>query len=100
MSFYKNFNPSWLRKPFGEGARVQLRLEMFNAFNHTQFRADSLQNNVFTNTGGNPVFCGTEVCGPSNPNRVVTSFTPNGGFGQSGTTRGPREIQYALKLVF
>ncbi|HET6646966.1 MAG TPA: carboxypeptidase regulatory-like domain-containing protein [Pyrinomonadaceae bacterium] len=100
MSFYKNFNPSWLRKPFGEGARVQLRLELFNAFNHTQFRADSLQNNVFINTGGNPVFCGSEVCGPSNPNRVVTSFTPNGGFGQSGTTRGPREIQYALKLVF
>lgn len=98
MSFYKNFNPSWLRKPFGEGARVQLRLEMFNALNHTQFRADSLQNNVFLNTGGNPVVCGNAPCSASN--RVITGFVRNGGFGQSGTTRGPREIQYALKLVF
>ncbi len=98
MSFYKNFTPSWLQKPLGEAARVQLRLEMFNAFNHTQFRADSLQNNMFLNTGGNPVVCGNAPC--SATNRTVTDFTPNGGFGRSGTTRGPREIQYALKLVF
>jgi hypothetical protein len=98
MSLYKNFTPGWLRKPFGEAARVQLRLEMFNAFNHTQFRADSLQNNMFVNSGGNPVVCGAAPC--SATNRVVTSFVPNGGFGRSGTTRGPREIQYALKLVF
>ena len=98
MSFYKNFTPGWLRRPFGEGARVQFRLEMFNAFNHTQFRADSLQNNMFLNTGGNPVACGNAPC--SATNRVITSFVPNGGFGRSGTTRGPREIQYALKLVF
>ncbi|HEU4597641.1 MAG TPA: carboxypeptidase regulatory-like domain-containing protein [Pyrinomonadaceae bacterium] len=98
MSFYKNFTPAWLRKPFGESARVQLRLEMFNAFNHTQFRADSLQNNMFINTGGQPVVCGNAPC--SATNRVVTSFVTNGGFGRSGTTRGPREIQYALKLVF
>ncbi len=98
MSFYKNFTPGWLRRPFGESARVQLRLEMFNAFNHTQFRADSLQNNMFVNTGGNPVVCGNAPC--SATNRVVTGFVPNGGFGRSGTTRGPREIQYALKLNF
>jgi hypothetical protein len=98
MSFYKNFNPSWLRKPFGEAARVQFRLEMFNAFNHTQFRADSLQNNMNLNAGGGVVACGSAACSPTN--NVVTSFVRNGGFGQSGTTRGPREIQYALKLVF
>jgi hypothetical protein len=101
MSFYKNFTPGWLRRPFGEGARVQFRLEMFNAFNHTQFRADSLQNNMFLNTGGNPVVCGNDPNIPcSATNRVITGFVPNGGFGRSGTTRGPREIQYALKLVF
>ena len=99
MSFFKNFTPGWLQRPFGEGARVQFRLEMFNAFNHTQFRADSLQNNMFLNAGGNPVVCGSGApC--SATNRVVTGFVPNGGFGRSGTTRGPREIQYALKLVF
>jgi hypothetical protein len=98
MSFYKNFGPAWLKRPFGEGARVQFRLEFFNALNHTQFKADSLQNNVFLNTGGQPVICGNAPCSPTN--RVITAFTPNGGFGRSGTTRGPREIQYALKLVF
>ena len=98
MSFYKNFTPSWLKGTFGEAARVQFRLEFFNAFNHTQFRADSLQNNMFVNAGGNPVVCGLTPCSPTN--RVITGFTRNGGFGRSGTTRGPREIQYALKLVF
>jgi hypothetical protein len=98
MSFYKNFGPDWLKRPFGEGARVQFRFELFNALNHTQFRADSLQNNMFLNAGGAPVVCGNTPCSPTN--RVITGFTPNGGFGRSGTTRGPREIQYALKLVF
>jgi Carboxypeptidase regulatory-like domain/TonB-dependent Receptor Plug Domain len=98
MSFYKNFAPDWLKRPFGEGARVQFRMELFNALNHTQFRADSLQNNMFLNAGGSPVVCGAAPCSPTN--RTVTGFARNGGFGISGTTRGPREIQYALKLVF
>ena len=98
MSLYKNFAPNWLRRPFGEGARIQFRMELFNALNHTQFRADSLQNNVFINAGGANVICGATPCSPTN--RVITDFTPNGGFGHSGTTRGPREIQYALKLNF
>jgi len=98
MSFYKNFGPSWLQSTLGESARIQFRLEMFNAFNHVQFRPDSLQNNMFINAGGQPVVCGNAPCSPTN--RVITGFTPNGGFGRSGTTRGPREIQYALKLVF
>ena len=98
MSLYKNFAPNWLRKPFGEGARIQFRMELFNALNHTQFRADSLQNNMFLNAGGANVICGAAPC--SATNRVITDFTRNGGFGHSGTTRGPREIQYALKLNF
>lgn len=98
MSFYKNFTPGFLRRPFGEGARIQFRLEMFNAFNHTQFRADSLQNNMNINSGGTLIQCGSAPCSPTN--NVITDFVRNGGFGQSGTTRGPREIQYALKLIF
>jgi hypothetical protein len=50
------------------------------------------------NAGGTRVQCGTGFCSPTN--NVITGFVRNGGFGQSGTTRGPREIQYALKLVF
>lgn len=98
VSFYKNFTPSWLKGTFGESARVQFRLEMFNALNHTQFRADSLQNNMTLNAGAQPVTCGNAPCSVNN--RLITGFVRNGAFGQSGTTRGPREIQYALKLIF
>ncbi|HEX6624597.1 MAG TPA: hypothetical protein VF064_12870, partial [Pyrinomonadaceae bacterium] len=87
----------------------------FNAFNHTQFRGDSLQNNM--NLAGGNVNCAgmptTFNCSATNrvitqglkpadaPNPTVPIPVPvNGNFGRSGTTRGPREIQYALKLVF
>jgi hypothetical protein len=41
FSVYKNFTPSWLKNSFlGEQARVQFRLEFFNAFNTPQFRGD------------------------------------------------------------
>ncbi|MGH9941224.1 MAG: carboxypeptidase regulatory-like domain-containing protein [Pyrinomonadaceae bacterium] len=96
ISFYKNFAPSWLQRPLGEAARVQFRLELFNAFNHAQFRADTLQLNL----GGGPVTCGNAPCSAANPVRVITGESKNGAFGTVGTTRGPREIQYSLKLVF
>ncbi len=94
MSFYKNFNPSWLQKPFGEAARVQFRLEFFNAFNHPQFRGDSLNLNIV----GGAVTCGNAPC--SATNNLITGETKNGFFGRAGSTRGPREIQYSLKLTF
>lgn len=96
MSFYKNFSPSWLRRPFGEGARVQFRLEMFNAFNHAQFRGDSVQNNM--NIVGGAVTCGGVAC--SATNNLITGEIKNPNFGRASQTRGPREIQYALKLNF
>jgi hypothetical protein len=94
MSFYKNFTPTWLQKPFGESARVQFRLELFNAFNHAQFRADTVQLNI----SGGPVTCGAAPCSPTNT--LITGETKNGAFGRAGATRGPREIQYSLKLTF
>lgn len=97
FSFYKNFTPSWLKSSFlGESARVQLRIEFFNAFNTPQFRGDTVGTNYYTGQ----VVCGTAACSPTN--NVVTGITgtldPN--FGRAGVTRGGREIQYALKLVF
>lgn len=100
MSFYKNFAPTWLKESFlGEEARVQFRIEMFNAFNTAQFRGDS----VGRNFANGVVVCGTASCSPTN--RVITGFLPgqgaiDGNFGKAGSTRGGREIQYALKLVF
>jgi hypothetical protein len=95
LSFYKNFSPSWLTGGvLGEGARIQFRFEMFNAFNIPQFNGGSLQTTFYR---GN-VTCGTGPCSPTN--NTITSAGSEGDFGRSGRTRGGREIQYALKLYF
>ena len=96
LSFYKNFSPSWLTSSFlGEGARIQFRFEMFNAFNTTQFRGDTVQTNISNNA---IISCGVNPC--SITNNTITSATVDGGFGVAGRTKSAREIQYALKLYF
>lgn len=97
LSFYKNFTPGWLKESFfGEAARIQFRMELFNAFNTPQFRGDSIGLNFY----GGQVVCGTSLCSPTN--NVITGITGglSGNFGVAGQTRGGREIQYALKLTF
>jgi hypothetical protein len=63
-----------------ERARLQFRAEFFNLFNHPNF--NGFGNSVFNN-GSTP---GTT--------------TPNGQFGRLGSDRGPRNIQFGLKLNF
>ncbi|HKX31296.1 MAG TPA: carboxypeptidase regulatory-like domain-containing protein [Blastocatellia bacterium] len=116
FSLYKNFAPRWLTKSFlGEGAKFQFRVEMFNALNTDQFRGDSITTIFYNGT----VACGTAACSPTN--NVITGLvenqtrtnpvtglqetiqvprTANTNFGRAGTSRGGREIQYALKLSF
>lgn len=95
ISFYKNFTPSWLTQSFfGESARIQFRLELFNAFNMVQFRGDSVPVLFYNGT----IACGTTACSPTN--NTITSAGVNGNFGLAGRSRGGREIQYALKLTF
>ena len=94
MSFYKNFTGPWLQHSLGEAARVQFRLELFNAFNHPQFRGDSVNLSIV----GGAVTCGSAPC--SATNNLITGETRNNFFGRAGSTRGPREIQYSLKLNF
>lgn len=97
FSIYKNFSPSWLKSSFlGEGARVQFRLEMFNAFNTAQFRGDSIGFNYYNGQ----VVCGNAVCSPTNNTITGVTGAPQANFGRAGATRGGREIQYALKLNF
>jgi hypothetical protein len=98
-SFYKNFTPGWLKNSFfGEASRIQFRLELFNAFNTPQFRGDSIGSTFFAGQ----VVCGNAPCSPSN--RTITGIAPGSAidqnFGRAGTTRGGREIQYALKFIF
>ncbi len=60
------------------GATTQLRLDMFNAFNHTQF--NSVNNSA--------------VFDPATRKQVNTAF------GQLNADSGPRIIQVALRLAF
>src|SRR5262249_10243301 len=98
VSFYKNFTPKWLKDSFlGESAKVQFRLELFNAFNTPQFRGDTVQ---LTYASGQ-VICGANPC--SSTNNTITAVQNgviNTNFGIANQTKGGREIQYALKLVF
>jgi len=64
--------------PLGKESRnLQFRCEMYNAFNHTQFRAIDGSTNF--DPSGNQV---------------------NGRFGQVTATRAPRAIQLALRVQF
>jgi len=98
VSFYKNFTPGWLKESFfGESAKLQFRLEFFNAFNTPQFRGDTVQ---LTYAGGQ-VVCGVNPCSATNNTITgVVGGTLNSQFGLANQTKGGREIQYALKLVF
>ena len=87
FSAYKNFKVT-------ERVTVQFRMEFYNVFNKVQFLGNS--------AGGS--FVGNQI---SNGNHVtnadpthVSSFTPNSGFGIDTKDKGPREIQYALKITF
>lgn len=84
ISLMKNFRLT-------ERVRIQFRWEMFNAFNHTQFRAVNT-----TLDANNIVLDSTDL---ATARRVLRS-TPNPTFGTATLTRGPREIQYALKIIF
>ena len=97
VSFYKNFDLPVSRSFFADGLKLQFRIELFNAFNHTQFRS--------VDAGYNPSTVGLDdptldaMGNASNATRIIRA-SPSGTFGQATATRGPREIQYGLKLIF
>jgi hypothetical protein len=88
LALYKNFQAT-------ERLKIQFRLEAFNALNHANFRGDQINADILA---GGSVSCGSAACSPTNS--VISSFKPNNKFGQANQTRGPREIQYALKFIF
>jgi hypothetical protein len=77
-------------------------LEFFNALNQVNFVADSSFNRNFGVSGGPGLVCGTANCSPTN--NIVTGLGPgttlSDTFGQATKSKGPREIQYAIKFTF
>jgi hypothetical protein len=109
FSVYKNFKVT-------ERVNMQFRMEFFNVFNKTQFLGN------YQDTGNiNPILSNSTLActststtdnhGINNPasacfNRPINTTvwdaanTRNPAFGQATKDRGPREIQYGLKLLF
>lgn len=92
------FAKSWTIR---ERLHLKFSIDVFNLFNHTQFKGDDSFN---TGISGN-VNCGPadgngeyQPCSPSN--RIITRWDGPGLFGQATATRPAREFQYALKLTF
>jgi len=104
FSILKNWSaPFFGRGGFAEKARLQFRLEMFNVFNHPQFRFNG-QNLGFNWTGAVAVDASGAPCKAA-PTTCVALSGGNlvgNNFGQPlfSTQSGNREIQFALKLVF
>jgi hypothetical protein len=84
LGVYKNFKPI-------ERLTVQFRMDFFNLFNKAQFRGNAQGfNGVNTNLDTTAQVCGTVVC----------SYTANPAYGTVTSDKGPREIQYGLKVTF
>jgi hypothetical protein len=79
FSIFKDF-------PFNEKRRLQFRTEIFNVFNHPNFNAPGFGGNGVVSIGGS------------------TNYVSGSTFGEIGSTRDdpydPRQIQFALKLIF
>jgi len=86
MGVYKTFKAT-------ERVSVQFRMDFFNLFNHVQFLGNAQGATYVNNTlDTNP---GATVCG-----NVVCSYTANPNYGVATKDKGPREIQYGLKVTF
>jgi hypothetical protein len=84
-------NKNWrVRERYG----IQFRAEMFNLLNRVNFVGNAPANAL--NTGLS--MQGNAVDNDGNPNPNFGK--PTGGFGVFAGTRGPREIQFGLKLSF
>jgi hypothetical protein len=84
ISVFKEF-PYWK-----EGNRIQLRLEMFNAWNHTEFNGFNNTINFATIAPNSPITNLSKALG--GPQQF--------GFGALNSVRDPRIIQLAAKIYF
>ena len=95
LSIDKNFKLT-------ERFRLQFRIDLFDMFNHPNFRNDNIATQAFNN-----VNCGAQLAdGHYNPcsptNNVISAQTTTNNFGQSTGQVGNagRQIQYGVHLTF
>ncbi|HEY1263963.1 MAG TPA: carboxypeptidase regulatory-like domain-containing protein [Terriglobales bacterium] len=110
FSIHKNFKA-------GERVNLQFRMDFFNLFNKVQFRGNSEDiTGIDTNLVDSGFACTAIAQNPSSDtaaafaancpngvtNRINWDFANNGNvaFGQVQHDKGPREIQYSLKIEF
>lgn len=86
LAVYKNIRT-------GDRVRVQLRFEIFNLFNRTNFLSQQFN----TTMGVSNVTFDT---GDAATATRITGFTPSPTFGQATRTRDPRQAQFGLKIIF
>jgi hypothetical protein len=93
FSVYKNFQLT-------EKVGMQFRMEFFNLFNKVQFLGNSGDATFLNNIWSSSIDACTAAapCAGQPVNTIVGTLDSE--FGQSTRTRGPREIQYALKITF
>jgi hypothetical protein len=75
----------------GKGVRLEIRLDAFNALNHTQF------------TGVNSTVNFRSLTDPTITNPVYNadgSFARNNGFGSINGVAPPRQLQLVTRLTF
>jgi len=83
-----------------ERYRVKFAMDFFDLFNHPNFNSSGLEGTGYTPS---TLTCGSALCGPTNPSRLVTAQSAVSGFGSVSslqTGRGNRELQYSLKFSF
>jgi hypothetical protein len=79
--------------PFGEKRRLELRVDAFNAFNHTQFSGVNATLNVTSLTNFTP----TNLPFDANGNFIPAN---KNGFGTVNGVRDPRILQLVAKFIF
>lgn len=86
LAFYKTMKAS-------SRMQLQLRFEIFNVFNRTNFLSQNLANTM------NPSAV-TFDTGDAATARKITGYTVSNAFGQATRTRDPRQAQFGLKITF
>ncbi len=77
---------------------MKFGVDFFNFFNKTQFRGDSISTSL--SNGGTLCDAASPCAGYANDTIKWSSSQVQGNFGQLTNDRGPREIQYGLKIDF